>query len=122
MVWSAASRKEAAERAGLTDHSLRQALRRPHVIRHYRELCEVLRESGRAKRLHRLDELASQDTNKNAAVAAIKVAEQLGDAEAARGGYGPPTAPGLVIQIVGAAEPRVVNAPVIENDADDASD
>jgi hypothetical protein len=99
MVWEGASRKQAAERAGLSDHGLRQALRRPHVLAYYRSECEVLRASGRAKRLHRLDELATQDENRNAAVAAIKVAEQLGEEPAAaRGGV---QLPGLTIQIIG---------------------
>jgi hypothetical protein len=83
MVWEAASRREAAEKAGMTDHSLRQALRRPHVMAYYRTECEVLRLSGRAKRLHRLEALAEQDGNRNAAVAAIKAAEQIGDGQAA---------------------------------------
>ena len=98
MVWEGASRPQAAEQAGLTDHGLRQALRRPHVLAHYRNECEVLRVSGRAKRLHRLDALALQDENKNAAVAAIKVAEQLGDEQ--RGPSGSVTLPGLVIQVI----------------------
>jgi hypothetical protein len=85
MVWEGASRKEAAERAGLSDHGLRQALRRPHVLARYRAECEVLRASGRAKRLHRLEALAEQDENRNAAVAAIKAAEQLGDEQAGPG-------------------------------------
>lgn len=98
MVWEGASRKEAAQRADLSDHGLRQALRRAHVLAHYRRECEVLRTSGRAKRLHRLEELAAQDENRNAAVAAIKVAEQLGDEQATSGKL--PQAAGLVIVIV----------------------
>jgi hypothetical protein len=50
MVWQAASRKDAAAIAGMTDHSLRQALRRSHVMHHYLRECEVLRQSGKAKR------------------------------------------------------------------------
>jgi hypothetical protein len=106
MVWEGASRREAAQRAGLSDHGLRQALRRPHVLAHYRAECEVLRTSGRAKRLHRLEELAAQDENRNAAVAAIKVAEQLGDEQAASGAR--LNLPGLVIQIIGAAPRQTV--------------
>jgi hypothetical protein len=43
-------------------------------MKHYLAECEMLRLSGRAKRLHRLDALAQQNDNKNAAVAAIKTA------------------------------------------------
>jgi hypothetical protein len=98
MVWKAASRKEAAQMAAMTDHSLRQALRRPHVMGYYLAECEVLRLSGRAKRLHRLEELASQDRNINGAVAAIKAAEQIEDDTRASGRAGL-TAPGLIIVI-----------------------
>jgi len=102
MVWEGASRKEAAKAAGLSDHGLRQALRRPHVLAHYRAECEVLRTSGRAKRLHRLEQLAEQDENRNAAVAAIKAAEQIGD-DAAGGARAAAFGPGVTIQIVTAA-------------------
>jgi hypothetical protein len=115
MVWEAASRKQAAERCGMSDHSMRQALRRPHVIRYYRELCVVLRESGRAKRIHRLDEIAAQDVNRNAAVQAIKAAEQLDEADAARGVSGVPQQPGIVIQIISSAD-GVKVGPTIEHD------
>jgi hypothetical protein len=122
MVWQAASRAQAAEMAGMSDHSLRAALKRPHVMNHYLHECEVLRLSGRAKRLHRLEELAMQDVNKNAAVNAIKAAEGLGDEADARPGGRTALAPGLVIQIVGDAtiktpaqtinaEPALIEAP-----------
>jgi hypothetical protein len=118
MVWEAASRKEAAEKAGMSDHSVRQALKRPHVMAYYNSECEVLRLSGRARRLHRLDELAAQDTNKNAAVAAIKAAEHIADEAAASR---PPPFMGLVVQIVQApTPPRTIDAqptklPVIDD-------
>jgi hypothetical protein len=105
MVWQAASRKEAAEMAKMTDHSLRQALKRPHVMAYYVAECEVLRVSGRAKRLHQLEALAEQTENRNAAVAAIKVAEQIGD-DPTRSAIGR-SAPGLTIVVLpaGAATP-----------------
>jgi hypothetical protein len=116
MVWEAADRKTAAQAVGMSDHSVREAFRKAHVIQYYREQCEVLRESGRAKRLHRLDALASQDVNRNAAVQAIRVAEQLGDVETARGSYGPSAQPGLVIVIENKAAPPKVIGPVIEHE------
>jgi hypothetical protein len=79
MVWDGLGRDEAAQAAGLKPHSLYCAFRTPHVRRFYLAEFEVFRISGRAKRFHRLDELAMQDENKNAAVAAIKAAEQLDD-------------------------------------------
>jgi hypothetical protein len=121
MVWQAASRKDAAAIAGMTDHSLRQALRRSHVMHHYLRECEVLRQSGKAKRLHRLEEIAASDKNQNAAVAAIKAAEQL-EEQAQIHARGMQAAPGLVIVLergdrgtVQPIEKRV--APVIEHEA-----
>jgi hypothetical protein len=107
MVWEGASRKQAAQAASLTDHGLRQALRRPHVLAFYLAECEVLRTSGKAKRLHRLEELALQDENKNAAVAAIKTAEQIVDDPVKR--VGAVASPGIVIRVVSVA--NVASAP-----------
>jgi hypothetical protein len=114
MVWSAASRKEAAQVAGLTDHGLRQALRRPHVMAFYLSECEVLRASGRAKRLHRLEELAAQNVNVNGAVAAIKAAEQIAEDPARSSGANP--SPGIVIRVltVNNAAPAVTSGPVVD--------
>jgi hypothetical protein len=116
MVWQAASRKDAAAIAGLTDHSLRQALRRPHVMQRYLSECELLRLSGRAKRLHRLDELASQDSNKQAAVNAIKAAEGIGDDDYAPGRLPQQRMPGITIVIENAPADRKPR-PMIELDA-----
>jgi hypothetical protein len=102
MVWQAASRKEAAVIAKMTDHSLRQALKRRHVMDRYLQECEVLRLSGRAKRLHRLEQIAGMDRNLNASVAAIKVAEQLADDLADGRARGSVTMPGLIIQVINA--------------------
>jgi hypothetical protein len=74
MVWSGLARDAAAKEAGLKPHSLYCAFRKSHVLAHYRNECEALRVSGRAKRLHRLDELAAQDENKNAAPASLLAA------------------------------------------------
>lgn len=122
MVWAGLIRGEAAKKAGLTEHALYCALRKPHVKAAYLAQCEVLRVSGRAKRLWRLEELAAQDENRNAAVAAIKVAEQIVDVDAERDGRR--FAPGFVVIIgpppPGFTPPRMVEvteAPTIEHTA-----
>jgi hypothetical protein len=56
--------------------------------------------------LHRLDELATQDVNKNAAVAAIKAAEGIADDNHAPGRAPVLMQPGITIVI--ANEPRAV--------------
>jgi hypothetical protein len=102
MVWSGARRADAAKTAGMTDHSLRAALRKPHVIGFYRSELGVLRESGRARIFHRLEALAEQDDNKAAAVKACQVLEQIADDPVKSGSRGGSTQPGFVIQIVNA--------------------
>jgi hypothetical protein len=82
MVWQGLTRDDAALKAGLRPHSLYAAFRKSHVKQHYLSECEVLRVSGRAKRLHRLEELAAQDENRNAAVAAIRAADSIPDPDA----------------------------------------
>ncbi len=47
MVWEAASRSDAAKTVGMTDHSMRQALKRPHVMAYYTGELGVRRASGR---------------------------------------------------------------------------
>lgn len=111
MVWEGLNRQEAADKAGLKDNSLYVALRRPEVKAEYLAECEVLRISGRAKRLHHLEELAAQRVNMNASVAAIKVAEQIVDVEAERGGRR--FAPGFVV-IIGPAPPGFAPPPMVE--------
>jgi hypothetical protein len=80
MVWEGARRQDAAEKACLKDHSLRAALKKPHVLRHYHAELGVLRESTRAKNFHRLDVIAGgEGGNDMAKVAAIKTMEAISD-------------------------------------------
>ena len=99
MVWEGAKRAEAARRAGLTDHSLRAALRKSHVLAHLRRELAVLREAERPRNVQRLAELRDQDTNLTAAVRATQILEQLCDDPA--GNLRPlQTAPGFTILVV----------------------
>jgi hypothetical protein len=79
MVWHGARRAEAAEKAGMKDHSLRAALRKAHVMAHYHAELRVLRESTRAKNFHRLDGIAEDSPNTMARVAAIKTMEAVSE-------------------------------------------
>jgi hypothetical protein len=98
MVWQGARRAEAAKIGGMTDHSLRAALRKPHVKSWYLAELGVLRESERPKTFHRLCDLRDQDENKNAAVAAAKALEQISDEQLlARSSNAP--SPGVTIVI-----------------------
>jgi hypothetical protein len=110
MVWKGARRAEAAEAAGMTDHSLRAALKKSHVLAFLRAELGALRESERPRTLNRLAELRDQDENKNAAVAAAKALEAIPDVLPPAFGD-PRQVPGIVIRIVSppAAQPPMVD-------------
>jgi hypothetical protein len=114
MVWSGARRADAAKTAGMTDHSLRAALRKPHVIGFYRAELGILRESERAKTFHRLCDVRDQDSNKMASVAASKALEQISEEAVSR----PPSQqqmPGFVIVIADRhAHPERTPPPTID--------
>lgn len=63
MVWQGLKRAQAAESAGLKDHSLYVALTHPHVKAYYLQQCEVLRTSERARNIHRLIEIREAADN-----------------------------------------------------------
>jgi hypothetical protein len=104
MVWEGLKRDEAAEKAGLADSSLRFALRKPHVLAFFRAETDALRNSLKARNLHRLDAIADDSKNDMARVASIKALEQISDvADEKRGPHGTGQLPGLQIVIVQAA-------------------
>lgn len=115
MVWEGLKRTAAAEKAGLADSSLRFALRKPHVLQHYRAECAALRESFRAKNVHRLDTIADDSKNDMARVAAVKAMEAIADQADERTPLGGQLRPGLTIVIhqppsVRNAEPTIIDA------------
>jgi hypothetical protein len=97
MVWQGLDRADAAVQAGMTDHSLREALRKPHVVGYYTGQCEVLRTSALAKNLHALMDVRDQRDNHAARVRAVQVLTQAPEADAQ--GAGKSTRAGLVIVI-----------------------
>src|SRR5882757_4148940 len=106
MVWEGLKRDAAAEAAGLASSSLRFALRKPHVLGFYRAECDALRNSLKARNLHRLDTIADDSKNGMARVASIKALEQISDiAEEKQGKPGAGHLPGLQIIIVQHATP-----------------
>ncbi len=96
MVWQGLRRDDAAAAAGLQVHSLREALRKPHVKQAYLAECEVLRVSGLARNIHRLEEIRDA-ANNMPAVQAIDRLMRSPDADQVRPGA--VMAPGLVVQI-----------------------
>lgn len=73
MVYEGLKRSDAAERVGLTDHALRTALTKPHVLAYLNQCMEVLRTGLRPRALHTMGELLE---TKNESVK-FKAAEYL---------------------------------------------
>jgi hypothetical protein len=124
MVFRGRTRDESAIHEGLQPDSLYRALRRPDVKNEYLRLCEVLRVSGRARRISRLEAIVEQDENKQAAVNAARALELMGTDEAARVSDNPPVLPGVVIYIGNEpfnAPPRTVEPVTIEAKANELS-
>lgn len=119
MVWEGLKRSDAAAKAGLKDHALYVALTKPHVKAYYMAQCEVLRTSGRARRIHRLEAMLEQDDNKAAVINAALALDRMPDQEVS--GRSAAT-PGLQIVVIqgGAlmAHERGFDAkPLINNEA-----
>src|SRR5262249_40372178 len=100
MTWQGISRDAAAIAVGMKPKSLANSLRKPQTKQYYAEQLQVLRTSGRARRIHRLEALAEQDRNLAAAPNAIALLERI-DQEAADRPPGTPQRPGTVIVLAG---------------------
>ena len=77
MVWQGSKRSDAAAASGLTDHSLRAALRRPHVKAAYLAELAVLRNSERARNVHALVRVRDESNNAMARVSAARTLDDL---------------------------------------------
>src|SRR5262245_31549252 len=86
MVWRGLPRREAAAEAGITDHGLYKALRRPPVRALYLSELDVLRTSERARNIHALVAVRDGSANAMARVAVTKVLEQIADDPVATSG------------------------------------
>jgi hypothetical protein len=81
MVLGRMKRDAAAEAAGMSMSGLRKALAKPVAKQHFLRECELYRVSGQAERLHRLEEIAGQDSNQMAALGAIRAITLMEPAE-----------------------------------------
>lgn len=98
MVWQGLKRGEAAQHAGMTEHSVYSALTRPHVKAYYMQQLDVLRTSERARNIHRLCEIREAANN----MPAVQAIDRLmrSDDDATGGSSSAQRAPGVVIQIL----------------------
>ncbi|MDB5937584.1 MAG: hypothetical protein JWQ01_4928 [Massilia sp.] len=101
MVWDGLPRAKAAEKAGISEHGLYKAFRKPPVKAFYLAQLDVLRTSERARNIHTLAEVRDQTSNQMARVQAVKALEQISDDEQVN--RTAQTAPGMVIVIQGNA-------------------
>jgi hypothetical protein len=113
MVHIGMKRDEAAQHAGIKDNSLYVAMRRPDVKAYYLSECEMLRTSGRARRIHRLNDMVEQNDNKAAVINAALALESMGNDQASVSAQ-QKQSPGVVIQIINAPAQPVVRT--IEHD------
>jgi hypothetical protein len=102
-------RADAAKISGMTDHSLRAALKKPHVKRFYLSELEVLKKtSERARNVFALVDVRDNSQNSMARVAAAKAIEGLADDPIAGSGN-VPLVPGLVIQIINGSQSAAID-------------
>lgn len=99
MLFKGSCRADAATFAGMTDHGLREAMKKPHVKAYYSSGLEILRTSERARNIFALAKVRDSSDNGMAIVSAAKALEQLADA-APPAGVGDRNRPGVVITII----------------------
>lgn len=123
MVWEGLKRADAAQKAGMTDHGLYVAMRSPHVKAAYLAECEVLRVSGRARRIHRLEEMVEQNDNKAAVVNAALALERLNpdDISSTSSGHSTPGVTIKIVQLVAPTDTQLTQRQVVTIDNDDGS-
>lgn len=120
MIWgdkdsTAYTWDDAAVKANFTTRAMRLALERPHVRAYLNAQRQVFREAVGARTISRLAELRDQDDNRNAAVSAARVLEQMGEEAAGGGSPGQRVqAPGFVIMVVNAAPVPALPAATID--------
>jgi hypothetical protein len=99
MIWEGACRAVAAETAGMTDHSLRAALKKPHVRQFYLSELDVLKTSERARNVLALVDVRDNSSNSISRVQAARTLEQLSEEAETRPRGQYPQTPGLVVVI-----------------------
>jgi len=135
MIWKGLEYNVAAKANGLTVRAMRKAIDKPHICTYLAAGKRQLRASEGPRTLRRLVQLAHQDRNANAAVAACRAIENI-PAEEFQNRAGQPQVAGFVIVlrekpmamppagapvvIEAAPEPRPVAPPVrqISSDVD----
>lgn len=119
MVWEGLPRAEAAKAADLSEHGLYKAMRKPPVKAYYLSECEVLRTSGRARRIHRLEEMLEQNDNKAAVINAALALDRMPDEVANRGSQALPGLQIVIVQGQSLERQPAISTSYVENGTDD---
>jgi hypothetical protein len=124
MIWEGACRAVAAKSAGMTDHSLRAALKKTHVKQFYLSELDVLKTSERARNVLALVDVRDNSSNSMSRVQAARSLEQLSEEAESRPRSAFPQIPGLVINIINAPSHMPQPATTIDVEAvpDDAAE
>lgn len=96
-VFEGLRRRDAAKQAGIAEHTLYQALRKPSVLAYWNACLQVLRTGERARNIHRLVQIRDKADNMPA-VNAIKMLEHIDELSTARPGAA--QVPGFTIVVV----------------------
>jgi hypothetical protein len=112
MIWEGACRAVAAEAAGMTDHSLRAALKKPHVRQFYLSELDVLKTSERARNVLALVDVRDNSSNSMSRVQAARSLEQMSEEAETRPRGQHQVVPGLVVVIASATNVIPKPAPV----------
>lgn len=120
MVWRGLRRDDAAKANGLLPKSLYHALQKAHVKAYYAMQLDVLRNSERARSIHRLAEIRDA-ANNMPAVQSARVLLETEHSQAAATGQG--LSAGLVIVIGNQTLPaRYPNVQTVDTKANDTND
>ncbi|WP_156164858.1 hypothetical protein [Bradyrhizobium sp. LTSP885] len=118
MLFKGSRRAEAAAAAGMTDHGLREAMKKVHVKRYYNAGLEVLRTSERARNISALAKVRDQSDNSMAVVSAAKALEQLAEPNGPGGRGGGRTGAGWAIDL---SEPQLPGLVIVIRPREEAS-
>lgn len=113
IIWDGQALDEAAAIAGLTTHTVRCALAKPHIITWMKAEREVLRAYVSAQNIHRAREIRDAADNMPA-MHAIKYIDGIGDEQQSRSN-GLTASAGVTIRIVNVTAPGQ-QMPVISGD------
>lgn len=110
LVHEGLSLYDAARKAEISTFSMREGLKRPHVLAYVRQQREILRTSMCGANILALANVRDQTDNQNARVSAVKALEQIGDDNSSIRSSTSTSMPGVTIHIHAAPAQASLNA------------